>query len=301
MSMPGKMTRRGFMKRSGASLLATSAASFSVASRPRDYSDNRKRLAEWTARAFTGDPVNLVSNLPSGRIYGGREREDLRRLFWLQNCNLFAMYALRPYDPAVAKRIETSYGHWYETEFSHCEERTEHYLPLGRLPNAPAPEGKFHQTIIERKEFDGYTVGTESLEASLLRTIRDEDPRGLLKFGVLSAQLRGEKRMAEEYFRKALALWDGNGFLHTRMDRHGSYYTRYLAYALIADRALGGGLSSDLREMIEQRLWSLQDEDGGLWTNYNADGSIPDLAKKTTEIGPLALLAYDEEIWPCPV
>ena len=42
----------------------------------------------------------------------------------------------------------------------------------------------------------------------------------------------------------------------------------------------------------------MQDKDGGLWTNYNRDGSFPALAKKTTEIGPLTLLAYSDGIWP---
>ena len=80
-------------------------------------------------------------------------------------------------------------------------------------------------------------------------------------------------------------------FTHTRMHKHGAYYTRYLAYALIAERTLGSRIPISIRSAIWERLWSVQDVDGGLWTNYNGDGTIPPFAKKTTEIGPLALLA----------
>lgn len=70
------------------------------------------------------------------------------------------------------------------------------------------------------------------------------------------------------------------------------YYTRHLAYALIAESALEVAIPATKRSEIENQLWTLQDKDGGIWTDYNRDGSLPDRAKKTNEIGPLVLLAY---------
>ena len=132
-------------------------------------------------------------------------------------------------------------------------------------------------------------------------TIRDTDVRNLLKFGVLGAALRGDRKLANEYFDKAIALWDGSGFPDARMTQDGrrtSYVTRNLAYALLAEREIGRRAPLEIHDAIEGRLWSLQDADGGIWTNFNKDGSIPNLAKKTSEIGPLTLLAYDESVWP---
>ncbi|OPZ16679.1 MAG: hypothetical protein BWZ10_01368 [candidate division BRC1 bacterium ADurb.BinA364] len=291
------MNRRRFLRIAGAAPMAF-AAPFSIAVPPADRSENLKRLLEWIRRAFAAAPIELLSNLPSGRTYGGTDRPDLQRLYWLQNCNLYAQHALKAFDAELAERIRSSYWRWHKEHFAHCEERTENYLPVGQLPAHPAPPGKYWRVVVERKEFDGFTIGTETQKPGLFGDIREDDPRGLLKFGVLGAALRGEKDEAQRRLKQALALWNGSGFAHTRMDRHRSYYARYLAYALIAERAAGLAIPPDIRAAIEGRLWALQDADGGLWTNYDADGAFPDMAKKTTEIAPLTLLAYNDEIWP---
>ena len=57
-------------------------------------------------------------------------------------------------------------------------------------------------------------------------------------------------------------------------------------------------MPGQIHEQVESRVWALQDADGGIWTDYKADGTIPEFAKKTNEIGPLTLLAYDESVWP---
>ena len=78
------------------------------------------------------------------------------------------------------------------------------------------------------------------------------------------------------------------------MDRHGSYYTRHISYALIAERILKTRIPRPVRDAMQQRLWACQDSDGGIWTNYLPDGSFPPFSKKTNESGPLALLAYSK-------
>lgn len=265
------------------------------------FVDRQKRLAEWVVKGFVGGDLNLISNLPSGRTHGGVDRSDLKNLYWLQNCNLFAQVALRRFDPSLASTIGASYRRWYRDEFADLEEQTEHHLVVGRLPAVQPPEGQFFRAVIKTKQFDGYVVGTETIERDRLGTIQDSDVRNLLKYGVLGASLRGDRDLANRYFDKAIALWDGAGFPDGRMGQPGrrtSYVTRNLAYALLAERAIGRRASDEIHDAIEGRLWSLQDADGGIWTNFNKDGSIPDLAKKTSEIGPLTLLAYDESIWP---
>jgi hypothetical protein len=242
--------------------------------------------------------IELLTNLPSRKTRGGRDRGDLKHLCWLQNCNLFGFHALREFEPDMAKSLEQSYRGWYAKAFPDVEERTENYLPLGKLPADPPPEGKFYRTILRETETNGYTIGTETYHPDQLGTIFSDDPRSLLKFGALGAHLRNDKRQAEVYFKKAFALWDGAGFRTPRRTQHDAYYTRYLAYALIVERALHVKIPATMRDAIQNRLWSVQDKDGGLWTNYNRDGSLPPFAKKTTEIGPLTLLAYCEQLWP---
>ncbi len=56
-------------------------------------------------------------------------------------------------------------------------------------------------------------------------------------------------------------------------------------------------MPTPIHEQVASPLWACQVTDGGIWTDYNADGSIPAHAKKSNEIAPLTLLAYDKAIW----
>lgn len=296
-----RITRREFLIRAGAGVAgaAVFGCTSNLAQPKPKYADRLARLAKWVAAGFVGGEIGLLPNLPSGRIHSGRERPDLRNLYWLQNCNLYGQVALRPYDKTLAAKIEASYRRWYSTEFAGVEELTEHHLPLGRLPKVKVPPGMFLRNIVKIREYDGYRVGTETFEPGKVNPIHPDDPRTLLKCGVLRARLEGNDARAREYFEKAMKLWDKTGFpLPAGSRKDMSYRTRHLAFALIADRALGGVLGAATREAIERRLWACQDVDGGIWTNYNADGTFPGLSKKTTEIGPLTLLAFDPHAWP---
>jgi hypothetical protein len=271
-----------------------------VVRRPKYY-DRQQRLIAWMVaevqRNAARHRVHLVSALPSGRTHAERDRRDLENLYWLQNNNLYAAHALRPHAPDLARAIEADYQRFYREDFPGAIERTEHYYSVG-LPAEPMPpSGRYYRLEALRRDHGAFSTGTEVNVPDQLARIQDNDPRSLLKFGVLGEVLRGDRERAHGYFDQAMALWDGHGFLHTRWERHRSYYGRYLAFALIADNALRRPLPAALREQLEDRLWSIQDTDGGIWTNYNADGSFPALAKKTMEVGPLALLATNPAIW----
>lgn len=252
-------------------------------------------LVNWIRRGFAAGNINLLSNLPSGKTFGGTIRDDLKNLYWLQNCNLFGMHALAPYDADLAGKIRISYNHWYQSSFPDDLEKTEHYLPVGQLPAHQPPEGRYYRAIIKRRECDGFTVGTETYDPGVTGKITDDEPRGLLKFGAMGSWLRGDRKRALEYFNQALALWDGKGFRNTRLEKHGAYYTRHISYALIAERMLQTRIPETIRIPMERKLWQCQDLDGGIWTNYMPDGSFPGFAKKTNESGPLALLAYPKQ------
>jgi hypothetical protein len=294
-----RMNRRHFLGALAAasgSLLAPRC--FASAAGERSYADNLKRLTDWIVGAMVADGIDLVANMPSGTTHGGRDRADLARLCWLQNCNLYAFHALRKFEPATACKLEKSYRHWYRELFANLDEQTENYLPVGKLPKDAPPAGKYFRVVVKEAKHKGYTIGTETHRRDWVAPIPPDDPRALMKFGVLGAVLRDDLKDAKACFKKALALWDGTGFRTPRREHYNGYYTRNLAYALLCERALRTRLPADLRDAIQKRLWSLQDEDGGLWTNYSRDGSLPRLAKKTTEIGPLTLLAYCDHIWP---
>lgn len=291
-----KMNRRKFLK-SGpvavSSLLAAPVPGFCGGLSLREPLDQRiGDLVNWIKRGFAGGEINLLSNLPSGKTYGGTDRADLKNLYWLQNCNLFGMYALMPYDPVLAGKIRASYSDWYARLYPELPEKTEHYLAVGELPQHTPPEGRYFRAIVKRAELNGFTVGTETYDPEVTGQIMDADPRTLFKSGAIASSLRGNQKQAMDYFEKALSLWDGRGFRNSRMDKHAAYYTRHISYALIAERILRTRIPDSIRIPMEKRLWACQDTDGGIWTNYLADGSYPHFSKKTNESGPLALLAY---------
>ncbi len=274
-------------------MVCTSAARLHAGATVRkSHAQHVENLVNWIRRGFAGDGINLLSNLPSGKTHGGTDRQDLKNLYWLQNCNLFGMHALRPYDSGLSESIRKSYYHWYAELFPGLLEKTGHYLAVGQLPGQRPPEGRYFRALVERRELDGYTIGTETYDPKVTGSITGKDPRTLLKSGAIASFLRGDRQKAESYFSKAMALWDGRGFINTRMDRHGAYYTRHISYALIAERILQTRIPDSIRRPMEQKLWDCQDSDGGIWTNYMPDGSFPHFAKKTNESGPLALLAY---------
>ncbi len=291
------ITRRRFVKTACTSIVAVSIPTPAVIAGDAARKDNLKRLVDWVVASLVAGPVNLVPNLPTGQTYGKSDRSDLKDLFWLQNCNLFAYHALEHFQPQAAETIKKSYEKWYHTAFANIIEQTENYLSLAKLPADTPPEGKYFRTIVKKHTRDGMTIGTETYQPDFLGTIKDDDPRALLKFGVFGARLRGDQKKAEQYFKKALSLWDGTGFQNTRIDRHNAYYTRHLAYVLIAEKALHTKIPPKTKAQIQNQLWSLQDKDGGIWTNYYKDGTLPHFAKKTNEIAPLTLLAHTNHIW----
>jgi hypothetical protein len=295
--MPGfhmSVDRRGFLKAVGCAAISRRVVCAESSGGPVET--RLRNLADWIARSFRSEPIGLVPNMPSGRTRNGRQRDDLKNLYWLQNCNLYAMFALRPYRPELARRIEESYRRWYAKAFPDVVERTAHYLTVGKLPAIDVREGRYLRAVVRVKEYGGFRVGTETNEPDRLGEIRPDNPKTLLKDGVLHAVLKGKRKLALDYFDQAMSLFDGSGFAEKRTEA-GRYHTRNLAYALIAERALRIRMPERIRGVVEERLWSGQDTDGGIWTDYCADGTIPPFAKKTNEIAPLTLLAYDKSLW----
>ena len=296
MSEENNMSRRQFMVAGAAVMgfpyvLRSATTNSSLSTKER-----KERLAEWIVSSFRSDDINLLPNMPSGKTKGGKDRPDLKNLYWLQNSNLFAINVLTPYDKNLVAKIRLSYNRWYKQCFADVDEFTDHYLPLAKLPKVIVPAGKYPRAVIKLKDQGEYSIGTETHDSRLMGNISDDSVKVLLKHGVLRSVLEEDKKQAKVYFDSAMKLWDGNGFVDKRGE-NGHYLTSHLAYALIAANALHVKLPDGLHEKVEQRLWACQDLDGGIWTKYNADGSIPNTGKKTNEIAPLTLLAYDQSIW----
>jgi len=129
-----KYRRRKFLRHSCSLAAVVSSLNIYTGNSFSAPKDNLKRVADWVSRSFVGGKINLLPNLPSGKVHSGAVRDDLKNLYWLQNCNLFGMHALRPYNKTLADKIGESYRKWYKTEFADCLEKTEHYLAIGQQP-----------------------------------------------------------------------------------------------------------------------------------------------------------------------
>jgi hypothetical protein len=94
---------------------------------------------------------------------------------------------------------------------------------------------------------------------------------------------------ATELFNEAYSMWNGIGIWDKATKNESLYATYKLALLLYASRILGIPLAD--REQIEERLWSMQQSDGGIATKYYLNGTAA-TNESNTETAPLVIIAY---------
>jgi hypothetical protein len=108
----------------------------------------------------------------------------------------------------------------------------------------------------------------------------------------LNSYLKGYVTEAKQYFNQTLALWDGRG-INDDATRTDHFYANYkLALLVYTSKVLNMPIDS----AIEQKLWSMQQPNGGITSLAGLNGSPVGTANAETTA--MTLLIYNNQlIW----
>lgn len=108
----------------------------------------------------------------------------------------------------------------------------------------------------------------------------------------LNNYLIGNRTGAEYYFFKAYRMWDGKGIYDLTTQKEGKYTSFKLALILYASKVLSLTIGNYTR--IEDKMWSMQQANGGIISLANLNGNP--IGSANTETTAMALLPYNNEL-----
>lgn len=201
--------------------------------------------------------------------------------YWLVNDNLLAYHALKYYYPETAETIYNTmknYGYFRSYKIEALFGTTIPYIPF-RNPTYIIVDHIGNATIMTE-----VCNGTEVTNFDLWAD--------LCIYAALHYHWTGNQSEATEYFRLAESKWDGKGLADQSFIHVGTYSTFKLALLIYCSRILNQQLVN--KTDIEQVMWLMQDETGGLHTDYDANLNYTG-SDVNTETTALAILAYQYE------
>jgi parallel beta-helix repeat protein len=198
--------------------------------------------------------------------------------YWLVNDNLFAYHALRYYYPETAETIYGTmkkFGYFRSYKIDALFGTTIPYVPF-KNPTCITID-KIGNSTIMTEVCNGTEVTNFDLWADLCI------------YAALHYHWIGNQSEAIEYFSIAESKWDGKGLADQSFIDNDTYSTFKLALLIYCSRILNQQLEN--KTDIEQTMWLMQDETGGLRTNYDANLNYSG-SDVNTETTALAILAY---------
>lgn len=200
------------------------------------------------------------------------------KTFWVYSDNL-ATWALKPYEPQTSQINQTirssalQPSRLFEVLFG---------KPIPSNISTPV------QLVLEQQSDGIIMVEIHNTSTPLLR-----DQYGdTLIYQSLNEHLRGNRSEAEYYFYKAYQMWDGKGINDLATLEDGAYANYKLALVLYASKVLGLAIPNYNR--IEEKLWSMQQIDGGITSLADMNGNPQGSANAETTA--LALLPYNDKL-----
>lgn len=218
-----------------------------------------------------------------------RESPDLsiNQTYWLIGDNLLAYHALKDRHPETANKIYQSMQ-----RYGYLQDGLHEALFGNEIPLPPyTPQVK----VIE--EISTYTIKTEIRNSSSEAKLMDDwtEYADLLLYAALGfynqpAHVKQTDK-ALYYFNRAKQMWNEAG-LYDKPTRNDGYYTTHkLALLLFASNVLDQPLP--FRSTLEDRIWRMQREDGGIRSHYLGD--LTSDREANTETASLVLIAYNYE------
>lgn len=106
----------------------------------------------------------------------------------------------------------------------------------------------------------------------------------------LNCYLKGNLTEAKQYFNQASVLWDGKGIYDNATVSEGKYANYKLALLIYASKVLNTPIDST----IEQKLWSMQQANGGITSLADLDGKP--VGSANAETTSMTLLPYNTQL-----
>ncbi len=230
------------------------------------------RLEKFLANQFNST-VGLVRESPDGSI--GRD-------FWLLSDNLIARHVLAKDYPSIAAQINQTMR-----KFGIFADGL-HEALFGTVIQLPP-----YTPTIKVVENDSSLVKVEVRSNSTGKLQPDWTRYAdLLVYGALSAHNGGNDQLADYYFSRALEMWNGAGLWDLPTQEDGFYTTHKLALLMYAADVLNQTIP--FRPTLEDRVWQLQRDDGGIRSHYL--GNLTSNREANSETAGLVLLAYQFKI-----
>ena len=222
---------------------------------------------------------------PDLRLVSESYEAPYNTTYWIANDNLLVAYALAPYSPYHAKKInETVFDYMLETGFPHKVEVLFGY-------DIPDTIGASNHYVVE--ETANYRVMIDKADGEPLVV---EDYADLCFYKALDLFFAGDLESAIRYFEVGYNMFDGIGFYDKATQDDGLYANYKLALCLYTAKVLG--LDWDKYPalyVMERRLWEAQDnQTGGIITHRDLNGSLTGLANAETTA--YALLVYNDSL-----
>ena len=108
----------------------------------------------------------------------------------------------------------------------------------------------------------------------------------------LNLLFKGNRTGAEHYFGKAYKMWDGKGIYDFATSEKNHYSNNKLALILYASKILNIPIGNYTQ--IEEKLWSMQQDNGGITSLADLDGNP--IGSANTETTAMMLLPYNREL-----
>jgi hypothetical protein len=196
--------------------------------------------------------------------------------FWLYPDNLVASYALEPFYADMAQKIRKTL-HRHDQPLSLLFE-----VLFGQV--IPEEIAAARKVVIAREP--QFVIMARFHDSPMPLSWRDYGD--MLIYQSLNQHLRGNREVARRYFDQAYSMWDGEGIYDATAREENRYASHKLALILYASRVLDITINSQ----IGDRLWSMQNPDGGISAYFKGDLLGPSCIEATA----IALLLYNEDL-----
>ena len=261
-------------------LLALSVPHPAVEDNP--YAKNIARAEEYLVNRFNVNLGLIYESDDPGAHWLTSEYPNFHwkynQTYWLYSDNFFAFLALQGDYTQISNRINASITRYQQP-----------------------PSGVFEVVAGERIQLplhaaEDYIVAQS---ADYVITIRRHNSTALALnwldlwlYEALEYDLQGNYRSAQFLVRRAETMWTGNGFWDLSYLLTHTYSNHKLALFLFTIRALG--ITVPEEDTMLQRLWNMQNSNGGIASLADAAGEP--IGSSNTETTALTLLIYKQNL-----